>query len=226
MAVKRIGVLTSGGDAPGMNAAVRAVVRTGLRRGAEVWAITEGYKGMVEGGGAIRPLSWDAVGGILQQGGTVIGTARCPEFREREGRRRAAANLVAAGIDSLVVIGGDGSLTGASLFRQEWPELLAESVAAGTITPEQAAAHPALTIVGLVGSIDNDMVGTDMTIGADTALHRITQALDDLASTAASHQRSFVVEVMGRHCGYLALRGAIAGGADWVFIPESPPEDG
>ena len=205
VAVKRIGVLTSGGDAPGMNAAVRAVVRTGLRRGAEVWAITEGYKGMVEGGGAIR---------------------RCPEFREREGRRRAAANLVAAGIDSLVVIGGDGSLTGASLFRQEWPELLAESVAAGTITPEQAAAHPALTIVGLVGSIDNDMVGTDMTIGADTALHRITQALDDLASTAASHQRSFVVEVMGRHCGYLALRGAIAGGADWVFIPESPPEDG
>ena len=226
VAVKRIGVLTSGGDAPGMNAAVRAVVRTGLRRGAEVWAITEGYKGMVEGGGAIRPLSWDAVGGILQQGGTVIGTARCPEFREREGRRRAAANLVAAGIDSLVVIGGDGSLTGASLFRQEWPELLAESVAAGTITPEQAAAHPALTIVGLVGSIDNDMVGTDMTIGADTALHRITQALDDLASTAASHQRSFVVEVMGRHCGYLAMRGAIAGGADWVFIPESPPEDG
>ena len=97
VAVKRIGVLTSGGDAPGMNAAVRAVVRTGLRRGAEVWAITEGYKGMVEGGGAIRPLSWDAVGGILQQGGTVIGTARCPEFREREGRRRAAANLVAAG---------------------------------------------------------------------------------------------------------------------------------
>ncbi len=226
VAVKRIGVLTSGGDAPGMNAAVRAVVRTGLRRGAEVWAVTEGYKGMVEGGDAIRPLSWDAVGGILQLGGTVIGTARCPEFREREGRRRAAANLVAAGIDSLVVIGGDGSLTGASLFRQEWPELLTELVAAGAITPEQAATHPALKIVGLVGSIDNDMVGTDMTIGADTALHRITQALDDLASTAASHQRSFVVEVMGRHCGYLALRGAIAGGADWVFIPESPPEEG
>jgi 6-phosphofructokinase 1 len=225
-AIKRIGVLTSGGDAPGMNAAVRAVVRTGLRRGAQVWAVTEGYKGMVEGGNAIRPLSWDAVGGILQQGGTVIGTARCPEFRQRDGRRRAAVNLVGAGIDSLVVIGGDGSLTGASRFRQEWPKLLAEAVAGGEITAEQAAAHPALKIVGLVGSIDNDMVGTDMTIGADTALHRITQALDDLASTAASHQRAFVVEVMGRHCGYLALRGAIAGGADWVFIPESPPEDG
>jgi 6-phosphofructokinase 1 len=226
LAVKRIGVLTSGGDAPGMNAAVRAVVRTGLRRGVEVWAITEGYKGMVEGGAAIRPMSWDAVGGILQLGGTVIGTARSAEFREREGRRRAAANLVAVGIDSLVVIGGDGSLTGASLFRQEWPELLAEGVVAGEISPEQAAAYPLLKIVGLAGSIDNDMVGTDMTIGADTALHRITQALDDLASTAASHQRSFVVEVMGRRCGYLALRGAIAGGADWVFIPESPPADG
>ncbi|MDZ7592493.1 MAG: 6-phosphofructokinase [Rubrivivax sp.] len=226
VAVKRIGVLTSGGDAPGMNAAVRAVVRTGLRRGAEVWAITEGYKGMVEGGNAIRLLSWDAVSGILHVGGTVIGTARCAEFRERSGRRQAAANLVAVGIDRLVVIGGDGSLTGASLFCEEWPDLLVEAVAAGMVTPEQAAAHPALHVVGLVGSIDNDMVGTDMTIGADTALHRITQALDDLASTAASHQRSFVVEVMGRHCGYLALRGAIAGGADWVFIPESPPPDG
>lgn len=226
MAKRRIGVLTSGGDAQGMNAAVRAVVRTGLRRGIEVWAITEGYKGMVEGGEKIHAMSWDAVGGILQQGGTVIGTARSEAFRGRDGRRQAAANLVAADIDSLVVIGGDGSLTGANLFRQEWSGLLAELVASGDITPEQAAAHPALMIVGLAGSIDNDMVGTDMTIGADTALHRITQALDALSSTAASHQRSFVVEVMGRRCGYLALRGAIAGCADWVFIPESPPENG
>lgn len=209
-----------------MNAAVRAVVRTGLRRGVEVWAITEGFKGMVEGGEKIHPMSWAAVGGILQQGGTVIGTARSEAFRGRDGRRRAAANLVAVDIDRLVVIGGDGSLTGADLFRQEWPELLDELVASGDITPEQAAAHPVLRIVGLAGSIDNDMVGTDMTIGADTALHRITEALDALSSTAASHQRSFVVEVMGRRCGYLALRGAIAGGADWVFIPESPPEDG
>lgn len=225
-ATTRIGVLTSGGDSQGMNAAVRAVVRTGLRRGVEVWAITEGYKGMVEGGDKIRALSWESVGGILQQGGTVIGTARSAAFRERDGRRRAAANLVAADIDRLVVIGGDGSLTGADLLRREWPGFLAELVAAGDITPEQAAAHPALMIVGLAGSIDNDMVGTDMTIGADTALHRITQAIDDLTSTAASHQRSFVVEVMGRRCGYLALRGAVAGGADWVFIPESPPADG
>jgi 6-phosphofructokinase 1 len=226
LAIKRIGVLTSGGDAQGMNAAVRAVVRTGLRRGVEVWAITEGYKGLVEGGDKIHAMSWSAVGGILQQGGTVIGTARSEAFRSRDGRRRAAANLVTAGIDCLVVIGGDGSLTGADLFRQEWPGLLDELVRAGDITPELAAAHPALKIVGLAGSIDNDMVGTDMTIGTDTALHRITQALDALSSTAASHQRSFVVEVMGRHCGYLALRGAIAGGADWVFIPESPPADG
>lgn len=223
---RRIGVLTSGGDAQGMNAAVRAVVRTGLRRGVEVWAITEGYKGMVDGGDKMRPMSWRSVSGILHQGGTVIGTARCEAFRERAGRRRAVANLVGAGIDSLVVIGGDGSLTGANLLRQEWPEFLADLVAAGDITAAQAAAHPALKIVGLVGSIDNDMVGTDMTIGADTALHRITEALDALASTAASHQRSFVVEVMGRRCGYLALRGAIAGGADWVFIPESPPPRG
>ena len=225
-AARRIGVLTSGGDAQGMNAAVRAVVRTGLHHGLEVWAITEGYKGMVEGGAKIRPMSWRSVSGILQLGGTVIGTARSEAFREPAGRRRAAANLIGAHIDSLVVIGGDGSLTGASLLRQEWPGFMAELLAGGVITPEQAAAHPALKIVGLVGSIDNDMVGTDMTIGADTALHRITEALDALASTAASHQRSFVVEVMGRRCGYLALRGAIAGGADWVFIPESPPAPG
>ncbi len=222
----RIGVLTSGGDAQGMNAAVRAVVRTGLRRGAEVYAIFEGYKGMVAGGEQIRPMDWDSVGGILQQGGTVIGTARSEEFRTREGRLRAARNLVERGIDRLVVIGGDGSLTGASLFRTEWPELLSELVDRGELDPGQAATHPALIIVGLVGSIDNDMAGTDMTIGADTALHRITEALDAIASTAASHQRSFVVEVMGRHCGYLALRGAIAGAADWVFIPEDPPEPG
>jgi len=138
VAAKRIGVLTSGGDAQGMNAAVRAVVRTGLRRGVEVWAITEGYKGMVEGGNKIRPMSWRSVSGILQLGGTVIGTARSEAFRERAGRRRAAANLVGVDIDSLVMIGGDGSLTGASLLRKEWPEFLAELVAAGDITPDSA----------------------------------------------------------------------------------------
>ncbi len=221
---KSLGVLTSGGDAQGMNAAVRAVVRTTLNHGVDVYAIYEGYQGMVEGGDNIRKMTWDAVGGILHQGGTVIGSARCAEFRTREGRRRAAKNLVAHGIDCLVIIGGDGSLTGANIFRQEWPELLAELVAAGEISQEVADAHPQLSIAGLAGSIDNDMFGTDMTIGADTALHRITEAVDAIASTAASHQRVFVVEVMGRHCGYLALMSALATGANWVLIPESPPD--
>ncbi|KPV47631.1 6-phosphofructokinase, partial [Kouleothrix aurantiaca] len=182
--------------------------------------------GMVDGGERIRPMSWDSVGGILQRGGTIIGTARCPAFRTRAGRLRAAANLLTHNIDRLVVIGGDGTLTGANLFRQEWPGLLDELVATGEISAELAARHPALYITGLVGSIDNDFVGTDMTIGADTALHRITEAIDAISSTAASHQRTFVVEVMGRNCGYLALMGAIAGGADWVFIPELPPAAG
>jgi 6-phosphofructokinase 1 len=220
---KRIGILTSGGDAAGMNAAVRAVARTALARGLEAYAIYEGYQGMVDGGARIRKLSWDSVGGILHRGGTTIGTARCPAFRTREGRLQAARNLLAHEIDSLVVIGGDGSLTGANLFRQEWPGLLAELAERGEIDPAVAARRAQLTIVGLVGSIDNDMAGTDMTIGADTALHRITEAVDAISSTAASHQRTFVVEVMGRNCGYLALMGAIATGADWVLIPENPP---
>jgi len=221
---KSLGVLTSGGDAPGMNAAVRAVVRTALARGVDVYAIYEGYQGMVAGGSTIRKMTWGAVGGIIQKGGTVIGSARCAEFRTREGRRRAARNLIDREIDSLVVIGGDGSLTGANLFRQEWPDLLAELVAQGKISQEEAEAHPQLILAGLVGSIDNDMFGTDMTIGADTALHRITEAVDAIGATAASHQRTFVIEVMGRHCGYLALMSALATGANWVFIPESPPK--
>ena len=144
-------------------------------------------------------------------------------FRTREGRLQAARNLLEHEIDSLVVIGGDGSLTGANIFRQEWPACSGDWSNKGQITPEVAAQHPFLTIVGLVGSIDNDMFGTDMTIGADTALHRITEAVDAITSTAASHQRTFVVKVMGRNCGYLALMGALATGADWVLIPESPP---
>jgi len=219
----RLGVLAGGGDAPGMNAAVRAVVRTALDRGLEVYAIYEGFQGLVDGGTRIRKMDWGDVGGILQQGGTAIGSARCAEFRTREGRLRAARNLLHHGIDNLVVIGGDGSLTGASIFRQEWPELLADLVENDWITQATADRHPTLNIVGLVGSIDNDMYGTDMTIGADTALHRITEAIDAISSTAASHQRTFVVEVMGRHCGYLALMSALATGAGWVLIPESPP---
>ena len=171
-------------------------------------------------------MGWDDVGGILQQGGTVIGSARSDDFRTREGRRKAAFNLVSNGIDALVIIGGDGSLTGANIFRQEWDDLLSELIKSGEIPKEKAKDHPHLSIAGLVGSIDNDMFGTDMTIGADTALHRIVEAVDAITSTAASHQRSFVVEVMGRHCGYLALMAGLATGANWVLIPESPPEDG
>lgn len=223
---KRIGILTSGGDAQGMNAAVRAAVRTAVSLGARVFAVYEGYQGMVDGGAGIRELAWEDVGRILHKGGTMIGTFRSKDFRERDGRRKAARNLLEHGIDRLIVIGGDGSLSGLDQFRAEWPELLAELVAAGEIGQDVADAHPALMFAGLVGSIDNDLVGTDMTIGADTALHRIVDAIDALASTAASHQRSFVVEVMGRHCGYLALMSAIAGGCDYVLLPENPPEAG
>lgn len=225
-APESIGVLTSGGDAPGMNAAVRAVVRTALHCGLRVYAILEGYQGMVDGGAGIRALGWDDVSGILHRGGTIIGTARCRAFRERAGRLKAARNLLSHGISSLVVIGGDGSLTGAQLFREEWPSLVAELLESGEIDRATAERHARLRIVGLVGSIDNDMVGTDMTIGADTALNRITEAVDAISSTAASHQRTFVVEVMGRNCGYLAVMSALATGADYVLIPESPPEPG
>jgi len=224
--MKRIAVLTSGGDAQGMNAAVRAVVRTGLDKGVRVFAVYEGYRGLVEGGDKIREMTWESVGGILQRGGTIIGTARCKRFRTREGRLEAARNLLKHEIGGLVIIGGDGSLTGANIFREEWKELVTELLEEGEISEEAAQRHQFLGIVGLTGSIDNDMVGTDMTIGADTALHRITEAIDAISSTAASHQRSFVVEVMGRNCGYLALMGALAGGADWVLIPEYPPEPG
>jgi 6-phosphofructokinase 1 len=222
----RLAVLTSGGDAQGMNSAVRAVVRTALNLGAEVFAVYEGYRGLVEGGDRIRAVGWDDVSRILSRGGTVIGTARCLEFRQREGRRTAVRHLVERGIDRLVVIGGDGSLSGANLLREEWPSLVEELVADGAVDREAADRHPALMIAGLVGSIDNDMLGTDQTVGADSALHRIIEALDAINSTAQSHQRSFVVEVMGRNCGFLALMSALAGNAAYVLIPEWPPDPG
>jgi len=223
---RRIAVLTSGGDAQGMNAAVRAVVRAGIAFGAQVYGIRNGYQGAVDGGDGIVPLSWEDVSGIQHKGGTVIGTARCLAFRERAGRRQAALHLAQHGIDRLVVIGGDGSLTGADQLAQEWPGLLAELVAAGSLDSDIAQSHPRLAIAGVVGSIDNDMVGTDMTIGADSALNRIVEAVDAISSTAASHQRTFVIEVMGRRCGYLALTAAIAGGCDFALIPEAPPAVG
>lgn len=220
-----IGVLTSGGDAPGMNPAVWAAVRRALSRGAAVSAIHEGYAGLVSGGSRIQPCRWGDVSHILHLGGTDIGTARCAAFREPAGRRAAVRNLIRASIDRLVVIGGDGSLTGADRLRAEWSAHCDALFADGEISAAQHAAHPHLHIVGLVGSIDNDMWGTDMTIGCDSALHRIVDAVDTLTSTARSHQRSFVVEVMGRHCGYLALAAAACTDADYLFIPEAPEPD-
>uniref|UniRef100_A0A3P8W2E9 ATP-dependent 6-phosphofructokinase n=1 Tax=Cynoglossus semilaevis TaxID=244447 RepID=A0A3P8W2E9_CYNSE len=223
---KAIAVLTSGGDAQGMNAAVRAVVRMGLYVGAKVYFIHEGYQGMVDGGENIREASWESVSSMLQVGGTVIGSARCKDFRTHEGRLKAAHNLVQYGITNLCVIGGDGSLTGANLFREEWSGLLGELMEQGLIEADAVQKYSALHIVGMVGSIDNDFCGTDMTIGTDSALHRIIEVVDAIMTTAQSHQRTFVLEVMGRHCGYLALVSALACGADWVLIPEMPPEDG
>ncbi|XP_072306601.1 ATP-dependent 6-phosphofructokinase, platelet type isoform X4 [Eucyclogobius newberryi] len=223
---KAIAVLTSGGDAQGMNAAVRAVVRMGLYVGAKVYFIHEGYQGMVDGGDNIEEASWESVSSMLQVGGTVIGSARCKEFRSHEGRLKAAHNLVQRGITNLCVIGGDGSLTGANLFREEWSGLLSELVEQGLIEAKSVQKYSALHIVGMVGSIDNDFCGTDMTIGTDSALHRIIEVVDAIMTTAQSHQRTFVLEVMGRHCGYLALVSALACGADWVLIPEMPPDDG
>nr|XP_023856011.1 ATP-dependent 6-phosphofructokinase, platelet type isoform X1 [Salvelinus alpinus] len=224
---KSIAVLTSGGDAQGMNAAVRAVVRMGIYVGAKVYFIREGYQGMVDGGEEnIKEASWESVSSMLQMGGTVIGSARCKEFRSHEGRLKAAHNLVQRGITNLCVIGGDGSLTGANLFREEWSGLLEELVQQGLVDEDAVQKYSALHIVGMVGSIDNDFCGTDMTIGTDSALHRIIEVVDAIMTTAQSHQRTFVLEVMGRHCGYLALVSALACGADWVLIPEMPPEDG
>lgn len=207
-----------------MNAAVRAVVRTAIYEGMEVFAITEGYRGMVEGPAHFKPMTWADVGGILHLGGTKIGSARCQEFRERAGRLKAARHLLLHEIEGLIVIGGDGSLSGAETLHHEWPDLIAELVRTGQITETTAQRHRSLAVVGIIASIDNDMFGTDMTTGSDTALHRIVDATDAISSTAASHQRTFVIEVMGRNCGYLALMGALAAGADWVLIPEAPPD--
>ncbi|XP_070766827.1 phosphofructokinase, muscle a isoform X4 [Enoplosus armatus] len=222
---RSIAVLTSGGDAQGMNAAVRATVRVGLYTGAKVYFVHEGYQGLVDGGEHIRPATWESVSMMLQLGGTVIGSARCKDFRSREGRMTAARNLVKLGITNLCVIGGDGSLTGANQFRTEWSGLLVDLVRAGSITEEEAKKSSHLNIVGMVGSIDNDFCGTDMTIGTDSALHRIIEVVDAITTTAQSHQRTFILEVMGRHCGYLALVTALSCGADWVFIPEMPPDE-
>uniref|UniRef100_A0A2K5YLD7 ATP-dependent 6-phosphofructokinase n=2 Tax=Mandrillus leucophaeus TaxID=9568 RepID=A0A2K5YLD7_MANLE len=223
---RRKSVGASKRQSAGMNAAVRAVVRMGIYVGAKVYFIYEGYQGMVDGGANIAEADWESVSSILQVGGTIIGSARCQAFRTREGRLKAACNLLQRGITNLCVIGGDGSLTGANLFRKEWSGLLEELARNGQIDKEAVQKYAYLNVVGMVGSIDNDFCGTDMTIGTDSALHRIIEVIDAIMTTAQSHQRTFVLEVMGRHCGYLALVSALACGADWVFLPESPPEEG
>jgi 6-phosphofructokinase 1 len=223
---RRIGVMTSGGDAPGMNGAVRSVVRMTIARGCESWGIYEGYEGLVQGGDLIKKMGWEDVRGWLSRGGTLIGTARCMAFRERSGRLQAAQNMVERGIDALVICGGDGSLTGADKLRAEWPGLIDELIETKRLTKEQSDPYRYLNIVGLVGSIDNDMSLTDATIGCYSSLDRICRAVDDVDDTATSHQRGFVIEVMGRNCGWLALMAGISTGADFVFIPEKPPAQG
>ncbi len=221
--VKTLAVMTSGGDSPGMNAAVRAVVRRAIDRGITVIGVYGGYEGLVSGGPSLRPLTWDDVGGILAQGGTFLGTARSERFRTGEGRRSAVKNMLQLGIEALVVIGGDGSLMGAHVLSSEWADHAAAILGEGAES-SVGVPIPPLHVVGLPGSIDNDLFGTDMSIGADTALNHITRAIDDLTATAASHQRTFVVETMGRHCGYLALAAGLAGGVTWVLVPEQELE--
>ena len=191
-----IGLLTSGGDAPGMNAAIRAVTRTAIFNGIRVKAIYRGYKGLISD--EIREFQTQDVSNIIQQGGTILKTARSAEFRTPEGRKMAYENLQKHGIDALVVIGGDGTFTGARIFAQEYN----------------------IPIVGLPGTIDNDLYGTDSTIGYDTALNTIIEAVDKIRDTASSHERLFFIEVMGRDAGFLALNSAIASGAEAAIIPE------
>lgn len=219
-----LAILTSGGDAQGMNPAVRSIVRTALKEGFTPYGVFEGYQGLVDGGDLIKPLNWGSVGGIIHKGGTMLGSARSKDFRKEEGLIKAAYNLVERDISKLIVIGGDGSLTGANEFLTKWPDLLKTLEQREKIDSDTRLRNQTLNLVGLIGSIDNDMFGSDMTIGADSALHRITEAIDAITSTASSHQRAFVIEVMGRNCGYLALMSALACGAQWVLIPENPPK--
>jgi len=225
---KNIAILTSGGDSQGMNAGIRAVVRTAISQKARCFLIYEGYEGLISEENyneMIKEADHFSVSGIIHRGGTVIGSARCMGFKERDKRKQAARNLLRHDVSSLCVIGGDGSLTGADRFREEWPEFIDEFMADKEFSSDILNRHKNLHVVGLVGSIDNDFCGTDMTIGVDSALHRILEAVDSIYTTASSHQRVFICEVMGRHCGYLALAAALSTAADYVFLPEQPPKD-
>ncbi|CCF58685.1 hypothetical protein KAFR_0F00880 [Kazachstania africana CBS 2517] len=215
-----IAVMTSGGDAPGMNSNVRAIVRTIIFHNCKPFVVYEGYEGLLHGN--IKEVLWEDVRDWNAMGGTLIGTARSPDFKRREGRIQGAHNLINFGIDALIVCGGDGSLTGADIFRSEWPDLIKELLDTNKITEEQYKRHQHLNICGTVGSIDNDMSSTDTTIGAYSALDRICEAVDYVEATAKSHSRAFVIEVMGRNCGWLALMTGISTAADYIFIPETP----
>ncbi len=194
--VTKIGVLTSGGDSPGMNACVRAVVRTALYHGLEVYGIMRGYSGMVED--EIIKMESRSVANIIQRGGTILKTSRCKEFFEYEGRKKAYENLKKHNIDGLVIIGGDGSFKGAQLFSNEFD----------------------IPCIGLAGTIDKDIAGTDFTIGFDTAVNTAVEAIDKIRDTADAHDRLFVIEVMGRDAGYIALHSGISTGAENILIPE------
>ncbi|MBO5758735.1 MAG: ATP-dependent 6-phosphofructokinase, partial [Rikenellaceae bacterium] len=198
--IKCIGILTSGGDAPAMNAAIRAVTRTAIYNGFTVKGIMRGYRGLISG--EFIDMKTQTVSNIIQHGGTILKTARSAEFKTPEGRAIAYENMKKEGIDALVVIGGDGSLSGARIFAEEFD----------------------IPIVGLPGTIDNDLYGTDTTIGYDTALNTIMECVDKLRDTASSHERLFFVEVMGRNAGFLALNGAIATGSEAAIIPEIATE--
>jgi|SRR5690625_91576 len=195
--MKTIGLLTSGGDAPGMNAAIRAVVRTANSMDITVKAVSRGYQGMIEGD--LKELTETSVSNIIQRGGTILKTARSKEFKTEEGRARAAENLRSAGVEALVVIGGDGSFRGASLLSEE----------------------QGIRVVGIPATIDNDLIGTDMTIGYDTALNTALEAIDKIRDTADAHDRMFLVEVMGRDAGFIALETGIAAGAELILLPEA-----
>lgn len=194
--IKNIAVLTSGGDAPGMNAGIRAVVRAGIYHGLNVFGVKRGYDGLVNGD--IIPMDVKSVANIIQRGGTILKTARSAEFRTPEGRKQAYENIKKLNIDALVVIGGDGTFTGAAKFIEEFD----------------------IPVIGLPGTIDNDLAGTDFTIGYDTAINTVVDAVDKIRDTAESHDRLFVVEVMGRDSGLIALRSGISTGAEAVLIPE------
>ncbi len=198
--INSIGVLTSGGDSPGMNAGIRAVVRTALYNGVNAFGIYNGYQGMIEG--YIKQLSFSDVGNIIQRGGTILGSARSDEFKTEAGRVRAFQNLQKFGVDALIVIGGDGSYRGAMKLKEEF----------------------GMPINGLPGTIDNDIFGTEATIGYDTALNTVVEAVDKIRDTASSHHRVFFVEVMGRHAGFIGLDSGIAVGAEMALIPETPTD--